>query len=318
MTRPAAAQARTVKPRASVAPFQALPTTPAPSAHAPGLDRLSALLDRFRVRAHLFHSGALCGVTHFDARPGRAFLHVLRRGELQVLHGRVQGLKRRVLLNQPTLLLYPRPLAHDFHHALADGSDFTCATLDLDGGDRHPLVAALPPLVLLPLQQVPGLQPALDLLFAETDQVRCGSRLLADRLFEVVLIQLLRWLLDHPAQAGISSGLLAGLSDPRLARTLVALHQAPGEAWPLARMAATAGLSRSAFAAHFRAVTGQTPADHLTDWRISLACSGLHTGQPLKQLAGELGYASASALSKVFRQRMGLSPRDWLRQAQPV
>ena len=38
-------------------------------------------------------------------------------------------------------------------------------------------------LVLVPLASVEGLQPALDLLFAETDRVRCGSRLLADRLF---------------------------------------------------------------------------------------------------------------------------------------
>ena len=41
------------------------------------IDRLSSLLERFRVRAHLFHAGPLCGVTHFAARPGRGFLHVL-------------------------------------------------------------------------------------------------------------------------------------------------------------------------------------------------------------------------------------------------
>ena len=40
-------------------------TTPA-QASTP-LDRLSPLLERFRVRAHLFHNGPLCGVTHFAA-----------------------------------------------------------------------------------------------------------------------------------------------------------------------------------------------------------------------------------------------------------
>ena len=166
----------------------------------PAIDRLSGLLDRFRVRAHLFHAGALCGTTAFDAKPGRAFLHVLRRGELVVTHGNVKGLKRRVVVNEPTLMLYPRPVAHTFHNPPRDGSDFTCATLDFDGAEHNPLVVALPALVLVPLDQVDGLQPALDLLFAETDRVRCGSRLLADRLFEVVLIQLLRWLIDHPGR----------------------------------------------------------------------------------------------------------------------
>ena len=190
------------------------------------IDRLSGLLDRFRVRAHLFHAGALCGTTVFDAKPGRAFLHVLRRGELVVTHGHVKGLKRRVVVNEPTLMLYPRPVAHTFHNPPRDGSDFTCATLDFDGAEHNPLVVALPALVLVPLDQVDGLQPALDLLFAETDRVRCGSRLLADRLFEVVLIQLLRWLIDHPGASGVGSGLITGLADPRLARLLVARYVA--------------------------------------------------------------------------------------------
>ena len=39
-----------------------------------------------------------------------------------------------------------------------------------------------------------SLNMALELLFAETDHVRCGQRLLVDRIFEVVVIQLMRWL----------------------------------------------------------------------------------------------------------------------------
>lgn len=279
------------------------------------VDRLSALLERFRVRTHLFHFGPLCGVTTFDARPGRGFLHVLRCGEMEVVHPDAQGVRRRLTIAEPSLLFYPRPLTHGFHHAPAEGSDFCCATVDLDGGDRNPLVHALPPLVVLPLAQVQGLAPALDLLFAETDQVRCGSRLLADRLFEVVLIQLLRWLIDHPAQAGISSGLVAGLADARLARTLVALHEAPGEPWSLAQMAQCAGMSRSAFAGAFKASVGQTPADYLVGWRLALAETELRKGRAVKAIADDLGYGSASALSRLFKQKLGWSPTHWLAQA---
>jgi len=77
----------------------------------PPIDRLSALLERFRLRAHLFHAGPLCGVTHFAAQPGRGFLHVLRSGEMEVTH-RARGVKRRLQVSEPTLLFYPRPLAH--------------------------------------------------------------------------------------------------------------------------------------------------------------------------------------------------------------
>jgi AraC-like DNA-binding protein len=276
------------------------------------VDRLSTLLERFHVRASLFHSGPLCGRTRFETRPDRAFLHVLRRGRLQIEHPARAGVPKRLVVDEPTLVLYPRAVHHEFVNPPREGSDFTCATLHFDGGDRNPIVAALPPLLLVPLDAVPGLAPSLDLLFAETDRVRCGSRLLADRLFEVVLIQLLRWVIDHPHAAGVSSGLVMGLSDPRLARALVALHAAPQEDWSLARMAAAAGMSRSAYAEAFKHVTGTTPAAYLTDWRLTVASSLLRAGRPQKLVAAELGFSTASALSRAFKQRFAASPRQWL------
>jgi AraC-like DNA-binding protein len=271
------------------------------TATAPPLDRLSALLERFHVRAHLFHAGPLCGVTTFAAKEGRGFLHVLRRGEMVVTHRARSGVPRKVVVKEPSLLFYPRPLAHDFHNAPSEGSDFVCATLDFEGGAAHPLVRALPALIRLPLHEVDGLEQSLALLFAETTRVRCGHRLLADRLFEVVLIQLLRWLLDHPERAELPAGLLTGLGD-----------QQPGEPWMLEHMAAKAGMSRSAFAARFKAVVGATPADYLANWRLAIAQAALRGGASVKTVADELGYANASALSRLFTQKLGASPREWL------
>lgn len=279
------------------------------------IDRLSGLLERFRVRAQLHHSGALCGLNHFDAGEGHGYLHVLRRGRLEVEHPRAQGVPKSMRFDEPTLLFYPRPFTHRFRNPPVEGSDFTCARLGFDGGAQNPLARALPPLIALPLARVPGLDAALALLFSETDRVRCGQRLLADRLFEVVVLQLLRWLLNHPQQAGVHPGLVAGLSDPRLARALVALHDAPGEPWTLQRMAERAGMSRTAFADAFREKVGQTPADYLGGWRIALAQSRLREGLPVKTLAAELGYANPSALSRAFAARVGMSPRDWLANA---
>src|SRR5690606_1601753 len=140
---------------------------------------------------------------------------------------------RSMRFDEPTLLLYPRPFTHRFHNPPAEGSDFTCARLAFEGGAQHPLARALPALVAVPLARVPGLGAALDLLFAETDRVRCGQRLLANRLLEVVVLQLLRWLLDHPQETGVRPGLITGLSDPRLARALAAVHDDPGAPWSL-------------------------------------------------------------------------------------
>ncbi len=233
------------------------------------IDRLSGILERFRVQAQLHHTGVLCGHTHFDASAGFGYLHVLRRGELKVSHPGAHEVPRAMRFNEPTLLFYPRPFTHHFHNPPREGADFTCARLLFDGGAQNPLARALPSLVALPLASLPGLDAALELLFAETDRVRCGQRLLADRLFEVVVLKLLRWLLDHPQEAGVQPGLVNGLADARLARALVAMHEEPGQAWTLDRMAACAGMSRTAFANAFRETVGQTPADYLANWRMA-------------------------------------------------
>ncbi len=281
----------------------------------PPVDRLAGILETFRFQAQLHHSGPLCGLTTFDAGSGHAYLHVLRRGQLEVSHPGSRELPPSMHFDVPTLLFYPRPLTHRFHNPPRDGADFTCARLDFDGGIAHPLVRGLPSLIALPLTRIAGLEMALALLFSETDQVRCGQRLLANRLFEVVVIQLLRWLLDHPQEAGIHPGFITGLSDPRLSRALVAIHDFPGKPWTLTRMAERAGMSRTVFANSFRERVGQTPADYLADWRIALAQRGLRQGKPIKILADELGYANASALSRVFTARTGNSPRQWLKQS---
>jgi AraC-like DNA-binding protein len=56
---------------------------------------------------------------------------------------------------------------------------------------------------------------------------------------------------------------------------------------------------------------GDTPAEYLARWRLAIAQAELRRGKPLKLLAGELGYASASALSRLFAQKLGASPRAW-------
>ncbi|MDQ0727627.1 AraC family transcriptional regulator [Microbacterium sp. W4I20] len=276
------------------------------------VDRLTPLLQRFRVRTQLFHAGPLCGVTAFPAEPGRGFLHVLRRGEMELMVTDERGATERVQITRPSLLFFPRPSDHSFLNAPTEESDFTCATLDFDGGATHPLVQALPSVIILPLDEVATLTPALDLLFSEVDNVRCGRPILADRLFEVVLIQLLRWMLDNPSHLALKQSLLSGLADERLSPALVAVHEAPGESWTLQTMARQANMSRSAFASRFKDVVGQTPVDYLTEWRLTIAQENLRAGTSVSTVAAELGYASASAFSRAFAQRIGRSPRAWL------
>ena len=267
-------------------------------------DRLEALLSRFRVSARLFHSGPLCGVNDFAPEQGRGQLHLLSGGELRVEHPDGSA----VAVGEPSLLFYPRPYAHRFISDDTRGADMACAFIEFGDGARNPLTAALPAFVVLPLSALDGAGAVLDLLFREAFAQRCGRQLVVDRLFEVVLIQILRQLM---ASAPERSGLFAGLAHPQLSRALIAMHGEPGKPWSLATLAETCGMSRTQFAETFRVQVGITPGDYLAGWRLTIAQQLLDEGRALKHIVDEVGYGSVAALSRAFKAQTGRSPRDW-------
>jgi AraC-like DNA-binding protein len=267
-------------------------------------DRLSALLERFELSAHVFHSGALCGVANFDAGHGAGHLHLLRHGSLGVTDA--QG--RRTLLDEPSVLFFPRAAAHRLDADPVQGAELVCASVEFGVGDENPLLRALPARLLVPLARLPGLDLTQQLLFGEAFGQRCGHNAAVSRLTEVLLIQVLRYAIE---QRLVDGGLMAGLADPRLHKALSAVHAEPARAWTLEAMAAEAGMSRARFAAHFAQLVGVPPGEYVTGWRLGLARSMLRRGLAVKQVAVEVGYANASALGRVFSQRLGTSPTAW-------
>jgi transcriptional regulator GlxA family with amidase domain len=86
-----------------------------------------------------------------------------------------------------------------------------------------------------------------------------GRQAMLDRLFEVVLIQVLRQLMER---GNARAGVLAGLAHQRLRLALIAMHEQPEQPeqeWSLESLADTAGMSRSVFANTFRDTVGTTP-----------------------------------------------------------
>lgn len=266
------------------------------------VDRLQSLLERFSVSARMFHSGPLCGINDFDAN-GYGQLHLVRRGPLQVLHAGHDG-----RVTEPSLLFYPRPLAHRFVSDAKEGADMACANLAFGGGGHDPVSRALPAFVCLPLAELRGAGAVLDLLFEEAFTRRCGRQAVVDRLFEIVLVLVLRHLLDS---GHITAGPLAGLGHAQLAKALTALHERPAQAWTLEAMAVVAGMSRSRFAEVFTQIVGQPPASYLAHYRITLAQDALRRGGWLERIAQEVGYGSAAALSRAFAAACGSSPAQW-------
>jgi AraC-like DNA-binding protein len=272
------------------------------------MDRLSTLLTHFGVSAGTFHSGDFCGATAFDGDQATGHLHLLQAGELTLKLADERDLQ----LNEPTLIFFPRPYRHRLFASEASGTQLVCATLEFDGGSGNALAAALPEYLVLKLDSIPTLAGTLDWLFSEAFGGICGREAMMDRLFELLVIQLLRHILTSRDQ---TPGMMAGLADPRLARPLSLMHDSPGKTWTVAELSAAANMSRASFAEYFRSVVGQTPVDYLVSWRISLAQKRLREGKSIALIADEVGYESASALARAFRRKTGTSPREWMQDA---
>ncbi|MCR9127825.1 MAG: AraC family transcriptional regulator [Rhodobacteraceae bacterium] len=186
----------------------------------------------------------------------------------------------------------------------ADGTLRIAARIDWGGAD-NPLRAALPPVIEQDADEDPELRALVDLLISEHRMGRCGGVSVRNRLVEVLIVKLLRGLLERGAVQG---GLLGGLSDPRLSRAIVALHEAPGRAWSNADMADVAGLSVSRFTDLFRRAVGTTPGAYLRGWRLTLAKQDIARGDRIDAVARRYGYGSGEALTHMVRRAMGHSP----------
>ena len=268
-------------------------------------DPLNTLFTRFRPSAKMAFSGTVCGMLSDQHEVELGHLHLMRAGRMTV---QPRG-SDAVRLDEPGLVFLPRAIPHTLTADEGNDATLLCATIEIGQQVGSPLALALPTVVALPFREMPQLQPALELLFAEFASTASGRGTALERLLEYILILVLR----HQIDAGnTKTGLLAGLADRGLARSLTVMHEHPKRGWSLQSLAEAAGMSRARFADRFHEVLGTTPMAYLSAWRISLAQDLLLKGRPAKSAAAESGYTSAAAFTRAFTRSVGKSPTHWL------
>jgi transcriptional regulator GlxA family with amidase domain len=110
------------------------------------------------------------------------------------------------------------------------------------------------------------------------------------------------------------SGLLHAIVDPQIGVALKSMHARVEGPWTVESLAATCGMSRSAFALRFKELVGDTPLEYLTHWRMRKATASLRKGdKKLFEVAKAIGYDSDAAFSKAFKRILGVAPREYRR-----
>ncbi len=180
---------------------------------------------------------------------------------------------------------------------------------------QSPLLSGLPDSILLRSAENglhPWLQPAIDFLTQEQSGGKIGYPAIAARLVELIFLTVIRSHALLTPEA--TKGWLCGLSDPRIAQALSAIHADPGRRWTVGTLAAEACMSRSAFSARFLQRVGQPPGEYVTKWRMYLAAQKLTDCEmSVGTMAAEFGYLSERAFRQAFQNCHGSNPSAFRR-----
>lgn len=155
----------------------------------------------------------------------------------------------------------------------------------------------------------PWFQSTLQFIAAEVSQKLPGGTAIVDRLAEVLFVQAMRSRIGSSSATDKPSWLRA-LDDPQVGRAIELMHEEPERQWTVDELSRCVAMSRSAFAERFRRLVGETPLDHLTQWRMVKAGHMMRANPPIKlvEIALATGYESESSFGKAFRRVMGVSP----------
>lgn len=269
----------------------------------------------------MFHvvTAGRCGLVVAGAEP-----HWLQPGDFALLpHGEGHQLVSATGVRAANLFDLPREQVSERYEILRHGgggaaTSLICGAVRFDHPAAQQLVQLLPQLICIDSWRSPQMewmQSTLRLIAAEAGELRPGGETVITRLADILVIQAIRaWIAADPTA---QQGWLGALHDPQIGRAILLIQRDPTHEWSVEKLATAVAMSRSAFAARFKALVGESPMHYVTRWQMTIAMQWLkeekiHAGEA----ANRLGYQSEAAFNRAFKRFMGVSPGA-VRQSPP-
>jgi AraC-like DNA-binding protein len=191
-----------------------------------------------------------------------------------------------------------------------DVTRFVCGYMSCDSQLSNALLAALPPMLKVPIRDGAAgqwLESSIRLSVGEACGAGAGSEAVLSKLSELLFVEALRRYIAN-APSG-QTGWLAAARDPEVGKTLALLHRKPAEPWTIATLAREVGISRAVLASRFRRYMGEPPIAYLTRWRLQLGARLLKSSsRSVAEIAEEVGYESEAAFNRAFKREFEVPP----------
>jgi AraC-like DNA-binding protein len=185
-------------------------------------------------------------------------------------------------------------------------STLICGYFSLARRPRSNFLEMIPPVLHLRPDH-DWLEAILQRLVTESAIQHPGQCAVLARITEVLFVEVLRsWIKSLRPGEG---GWIGAVADPQIGKALQLIHEQPGHPWTLHELGRSAGLGRSAFAARFKKLVGESVYRYLVARRMDEAARLLEANdETIAQIANRVGYETATTFSKVFHQHYGFSP----------
>jgi AraC-like DNA-binding protein len=246
--------------------------------------------------------------------PGGPLIH-LDEGDLVFIpHGSSHWIADHPDSARISSIAYVQAIQNGMH--LFDGNGektvFVGGHFEYESEPLHPFVKDLPRYIHisnLKTKEQYWLNQAAELLFEEIGNERPGSKILIDRMAEILFIHTMRAYLAQSTQVG---GFLSAFKDERISKVLKNIHNFPEKQWTLELMSTSAGMSRTLFFNTFKTLVGETPLSYLTNWRIGKAKEILAVDKAnIRDIAAQVGYHSEAAFNRIFKLKVNQTPASY-------
>jgi len=295
-------------------------------------DALSDLAPLLRVRPELQEICRFGGdweARRDTAQPGWAYFHIIVRGEclidrpghptmrleagdiLLLPHGGTHVARGRIESgqgSQPIATEYRNGIRTRTSMGIAITTKMICGRLHFEQVSDRFLLGALPETIVVRTDNPLWDRFCMLVLWIceELDGRYPGAIAVTTDLATAIFVLMLRQYLasDPPV-----SGLLGLLGERATARAVVAMLRDLSHEWTLAELAARANTSRATLVRSFGRMANVAPLAFLTELRLAFARRRLATtGDPIAQIAADVGYQGEAALSRAFHRRFGVRP----------
>jgi AraC-like DNA-binding protein len=157
--------------------------------------------------------------------------------------------------------------------------------------------------------RVPGMQHTIDLLIEEATRAEPGYTNLIEGLASKLFIDTARAVVDEKIDADEDRPRADRPEKLTVSQAMRYMRDNYGRALSIKDVAAQVCMSERHFTRVFKAQTGKSPLDYLTEIRMENACQRLlDKTMAIKDIAAAVGYPDVRYFTTVFRRHMAITP----------